>query len=358
LSPSAHKKRIEQEILAAFTLTLFGAKMKASGPTTGVWGTLAGAVLVLIISTVPVRLNGQSDALSLGYQLTHSYMADPTLSPDGKRMVFISVTLGREQLFAMNLDGSAPIQLTHDDADHEDPAWSPDGSKIAFVLSKGDVERIYLMNADGTGRRPLTPVGIRTIHPNWSPDGTRIAYCTDDDLKPPYKNPAEVYSIEVSSGRITRLISGGVNTYPAWSPDGKKMAFRRMLGEMNSEVFLANSDGSAARNLTKHPAFDGWPAWSPDGSRIAFASNRNANYQIFVMNQDGTDVQLVANTEVGRRHLDGVGTERSSISPFARRSTSGRTARSLRQGWMSGFVPSGAWVDTDAGRAHCHLGRA
>jgi TolB protein len=39
------------------------------------------------------------------------------------------------------------------------------------------------------------------------------------------------------------------------------------------------------------------PAWSPDGGRIAFASNRNANYQIFTMKADGTDVRLVANTE-------------------------------------------------------------
>ena len=251
----------------------------------------------LAIAVTPVPLCAQSEALSLAYQLTHSVTVDPTFSPDGKRMVFISVSLGREQLFAMNLDGSDPVQLTRDDADHEDPAWSPDGSTIAFVWIQGAVERIYLMNADGTNPRPLTPPGVRTIHPNWSPDGTRVAYCTDDDLKPPYKNPAAIFSIEVRGGRITRLISGGINTYPAWSPDGREIAFRRMVGEMNSEVFLANADGSGARNLSNHPAFDGWPAWSPDGKRIAFASNRNANYQIFVMNRDGTDVRLVANTE-------------------------------------------------------------
>jgi Tol biopolymer transport system component len=66
---------------------------------------------------------------------------------------------------------------------------------------------------------------------------------------------------------------------------------------MNSEVFIADADGSNARNLTNHPAFDGWPAWSPDGKLIAFASNRNARYQIFVMKPDGSDVRLVANTE-------------------------------------------------------------
>jgi TolB protein len=68
-----------------------------------------------------------------------------------------------------------------------------------------------------------------------------------------------------------------------------------MLGEMNSEVFL--KDGDKEVNLSNHPAFDGWPAWSPDGKRIAFASNRNFNYQIFVMNADGSNVRLVANTE-------------------------------------------------------------
>jgi TolB protein len=242
-------------------------------------------------------LSAQAHPLGLAYQLSHSINADPSFSPEGKRMVFISVIAGREQLFVMNADGSGAVQLTHDDANHEDPAWSPDGKTIAFVLSSNEIERIYLMNADGSGVRPLTPEGIRTIHPSWSPDSRRVAYCTDDDLKPPHKNPAQIYSIEVATGRVVQLIAGGVNTYPVWSPDGTRLAFRRMLGEMNSEVFIAKADGTEARNLTNHPAFDGWPAWSPDGHRIAFASNRNWNYQIFVMNADGRDVRLVANTE-------------------------------------------------------------
>ena len=66
---------------------------------------------------------------------------------------------------------------------------------------------------------------------------------------------------------------------------------------MNSEVFVARADGTEQKNVTNHPAFDGWPAWSPDGKRIAFASNRNSSYQIFVMNVDGSEVHLVANTE-------------------------------------------------------------
>ena len=252
------------------------------------------AALMLLASGAPA----QNRPRTLAYQFSHAAIMDPTLSPDGKEMIYIMVIAGKEQLMRRAVDGSYVRQLTSDDADHEDPAWSPDGSRVAFVLIKDKLEQIHLMNPDGTAVEPLTSATIRTIHPSWSPDGRRVAYCTDDDLAPPSKNPSEIYSIEIATHSTTKLLSGGVNTYPVWSPDGKMLAFRRMLGETNSEVFVADGDGSNPRNITNNPAFDGWPAWSPDGTLIAFASNRgNQNYQIYTMRPDGTDVRLVAATE-------------------------------------------------------------
>lgn len=242
--------------------------------------------------------SAQNRPQTVAYQFSHAAIMDPTLSPDGKEMIYIMVIAGREQLMRRAVDGSYVRQITNDNANHEDPAWSPDGSHVAFVLIKDGLEQIHLMNPDGTAIEPLTPADVKTIHPSWSHDGRRVAYCTDDDLAPPRKNPSEVYSIDIATHSISKLISDGVNTYPVWSPDGKRMAFRRMLGETNSEVFLAEADGSNPRNITNNPAFDGWPAWSPDGSMIAFASNRgNQNYQIYTMHPDGTDVRLVAATE-------------------------------------------------------------
>src|SRR5262249_38497035 len=92
----------------------------------------------LVAALIFVRAADSADLpLSIPVQITHAQNFDPSPSPDGKRLVFISIISGKEQLFTMNTDGSGSVQLTRDDADHEDPAWSPDGSRIAFVLIAG-----------------------------------------------------------------------------------------------------------------------------------------------------------------------------------------------------------------------------
>lgn len=228
--------------------------------------------------------------------ITYSFNYDPTLSPDGKRMIFLKMLEGREQMFMANVDGNGEKQLSHDTADIEDPTWSPDGRQVAYVRIENGRNALHVMNIDGSADRRVTPPTQSPIHPAWMRDSRVLLYCTNDDLDPPRKNTAEIYRLDLASGRITTVISGGVNTYPVASPDGLKIAFRKMLGD-NSEVFIADVDGHNVRNLTDHPAFEGWPAWSPDGKRIAFGANRNSSYQIFVMNADGGNVRLVANTE-------------------------------------------------------------
>jgi len=257
----------------------------------------AGLVLAAVWLSAASALSGQSGRGVLAYALTHAQNYDASPSPDGRQLVYITALSGHEQLFIMDVDGTHSTQLTRDAADHEDPAWSPDGRWIAYVLVGGGQEVIHRMHPDGSGDEALTPADVPTIHPSWSRDSRRSLYCSDDDLHPPRKNASNIYAIDVSTRVVTLLVAGGVNTYPSLSPDGRHIAFRRMIGEMNSEVFVADSDGGHPVNLSNHPAFDGWPDWSPDGSRLAFALNRNANYQIFVMNADGTGVRLVANTE-------------------------------------------------------------
>ena len=240
----------------------------------------------------------QHGPIARARQVTASYTFDLVPSPDGRSAVLIRIVGGREQLFTMNMDGSGERQITREDADHEDPVWSPDGRRIAFVLVKDGRKVVTLINPDGTGAEAVTPANHSAIHPSFTPDGRAILYCTDDDLRPPEKNESEIYSIDLASKKVTTLISGGVNTFPVMSPDARKIAYRKIIGDMNSEVFVANADGSNPQNLTRHWTFEGWPAWSPDGKTIAYAGNRgNAGYQIFLMDADGGNPRLVAATE-------------------------------------------------------------
>ncbi len=83
------------------------------------------------------------------------------------------------------------------------------------------------MNPDGIGIVSLTPRAFHAIHPHWAPDSRSVVYCTTDDLDPPRKNEADVYRIDVASRQVTKLIGGGINTYPSLSPDGKRLTTAR-----------------------------------------------------------------------------------------------------------------------------------
>jgi TolB protein len=260
--------------------------------------SVAGLLLICAVLLGSWRASAADLAISIPIQLTHAQNLDPSPSPDGKKLVFISVISGKEQLFTMDADGKNIGQLTRDDADHEDPAWSPDGKKIVFVMITKERTSIAVLNADGSNVDLLTPNEHNTIHPNWSADSKQVIFCTNDDLAPPKKNKAQINVVDLATKNITPLITGGINTYGSWSPDMKQIVFRKIIGDGNSEVFVANADGSNERNLTNNPFFDGWPAWSPDGKKIVFASNRRSHgYQIFVMDADGGNVRLIANTE-------------------------------------------------------------
>ncbi len=50
-----------------------------------------------------------------------------------------------------------------------------------------------------------------------------------------------------------------------------------------------DADGSNLKRLTRSPRLDDYPVFSPDGRRIAFTSNRDRNFEIYVMNADGSE---------------------------------------------------------------------
>jgi len=57
----------------------------------------------------------------------------------------------------------------------------------------------------------------------------------------------------------------------------------------NFEIYVMNADGSEQKRITNNSAFYDCPCWSPDGKRIDFRAVKDENWDIYVMNADGTE---------------------------------------------------------------------
>ncbi len=210
------------------------------------------------------------------------------------------------EIYLINPDGSGKIQLTNNQFSDDLLALSPDGKRIAFVSDRHGNDEIYVMSAPATqaeaaaadkGAVRLTKNSAFdkdvqwTLSPQWSPDGKQIAFVSNHD------GNAEIYVINADGTDQKRLTNNpATDTSPSWSPDGKHIAFDSDRGG-NVDVYVMNVDGSSVNDLTINPANDGQPAWSPDGQQIAFVSDRTGTgSQVFVMQADGSRQTNVSNS--------------------------------------------------------------
>ena len=214
--------------------------------------------------------------------------ASPSWSPDGAQLAF---ERGGE-VYVMNADGTGVRNLTNNPATDIEPAWSYDGTRIAFRSNRvGAVQQVFVMNADGSGQTQLTFNVGNVQEPAWSPDGTQIVYNARPD---PVTATYDIWIIPAGGGTPVQLTNDPANDQrAAWSPDGTKIAF---VSERDArfEVYLMDADGSDELKITNNVAASDYrnPTWSPDGTAMAW---QNAN-QIWVMDADGTDQAPLTST--------------------------------------------------------------
>jgi TolB protein len=258
-------------------------------------------------------------------QLAPSPFSPPAWSADGTRVAFTGVSHLREELrtdiYLAAADGSDVIKVSGTKGDL-DPVLSPDGHTLAFVRERRREARrphrgkvtvfrsvsVWLRDLDSGALRQLTPWrnGLVSFPSAFSPDGSTLAITRNRPLR---HERTEVSAVAIrldGSGSMTLAENAGE---PVYSPDGTRLAlitvgkprtFKSPEGEtttVETELAVANADGSGLVKLTHTRAQERLPSWDPSGQRLAYTQFRlgggEANFlgfgdSIMEINADGS----------------------------------------------------------------------
>jgi len=194
-------------------------------------------------------------------------------------------------------------------ANDYNPSISPDGTKIVFVSDRDGAPQLYIMTADGISYpQRLNADGCLTQVPAWRPDGRGLYWeqqCSGGkfaimagDLQYNDEGQSWVNATLTNIHALTDQASD--NRYPRVSPDGKTIVFTSYR-DGNAEIYTIDTGGGNLKRLTNSPAEDEAATWNGSGNQLAFASNRDGDYEIYVMNADGSGQAALTDNTVEDR---------------------------------------------------------
>ena len=204
----------------------------------------------------------------------------PSLSPDGKSLVYASRISGNWDIYLQRVGGRNPIDLTRDSqGDDTQPAFSPDGERIAF-RSEREGGGIFLMGATGESIIRVSDFGYS---PSWTSGGEQIVVGTEKIPQPSTRpTKSQLWTINIKSG-ARRLITEGDALQPSCSPHGYRIAYwsRPSRVGQREDIWTIPANGGEAVAVTKGTTIDLNPVWSPDGKHLYFSSSRGGSINIW-----------------------------------------------------------------------------
>jgi TolB protein len=235
--------------------------------------------------------------------LLEPMLVQPTpvvLTRDIGRIAFECSPHGNNDICLMAANGAGLVNLSDHPGTDRDPTWSPSGDRLAFVSNRTGVDAIYTIQADGTQLRhvcdvPLKDVPYPTIYPpTWSPDGSRIAFVASDQGE----RTGWLYTVALATGTITSLTH--IHDSPreiVWSPDSTQIAVR--VDVYRQVVIVPAEAGAQGARMEVAET----PAWyrqrhnpDPSGRYVAFHEFNHEHgicTNLYVKRVDGSDVRQV-----------------------------------------------------------------
>jgi len=159
-------------------------------------------------------------------------------------------------------------------------AVDPTGQKLALTDSFYSSHYMAITNLDGTDKKVIHERKDRKVvppiyNPAWSKDGSWILWMAGLPFGG-LKEETDVWKMRADGSGAVNLTPNtpGNDGFADFSGDGSRIVFRSGRTG-NFDIFVMNSDGTNVRNVTDNPAYDSFPAFSPLNDEIAFVSNRD-----------------------------------------------------------------------------------
>ncbi|MDZ4831528.1 MAG: S41 family peptidase [Phycisphaerae bacterium] len=207
----------------------------------------------------------------------------PTLSPDGRELVFS----WRGDLWRASTDGGVAVRLTSNPADDLKAAWSADGARIAFESERDGYRNLFTMKPDGTNIVQISKLDVPQslsgfgVGPDGAPTITFDASIEGDLFRSPRPYQIELAPSGLAAG-MPRRVHDAFGTFAQYSRDGSKVLFERggsawlrrgYRGPDARDVWMFDVKSGAFTRLTDWAGNDGMPRWINDDSFV-FLSDR------------------------------------------------------------------------------------
>ena len=232
------------------------------------------------------------DGKKILYASTHLTSPDCPPKPDHSKG-YVWILYPSYEIFTANADGSGIQRLTDNWGYDAEATVSPDGSRIIFTSSRDGDFDLYTMRPDGSDLKRITKELGYDGGAFYSRDGKRIVWrasrpkteaekaayaelLRDNAIRP---GALELFVADADGSHARQVTANGAaNFCPYFTPDGKRIIFASNLGDprgRNFDLWMVRDDGTGLEQITFNPSFDGFPMFSPDGKRLVFGSNRH-----------------------------------------------------------------------------------